>query len=255
MIKLEKALKEKIPLTVSWSGGKDSTATIILAHEMGIEISKIVHCRLFYDKEIPANPFLFNFIEDKSKIFEKWGYHVDIVSPSKTYKDMFFKKVMKSKIPERNGKMQGGLLAKHCKLTDEKIKCLQKPSIRKIKKLSLIGIASDEVDRLDSLSLINNISLLAAKGFSENDALKKCIEYDMVSPLYSMGSKRDGCFFCPFRWKHLDLLRKNFYDIYLDYKRLWFENEHLIRNDKYCFNLTFRDVFNYAERPEQLKIF
>lgn len=27
---------------VSWSGGKDSTATIILAHEMGVKIDLIV---------------------------------------------------------------------------------------------------------------------------------------------------------------------------------------------------------------------
>lgn len=35
---------------ICWSGGKDSTATIVLAHELGIPIDLIVISLLWFDK-------------------------------------------------------------------------------------------------------------------------------------------------------------------------------------------------------------
>ena len=40
--------------TVSWSGGKDSTATVILMHENNIPIEKIIYVRMMYDDKLPA---------------------------------------------------------------------------------------------------------------------------------------------------------------------------------------------------------
>lgn len=42
--------EEKLHI-VSWSGGKDSTATIILAHELGIKIDLIIISLIWFDKE------------------------------------------------------------------------------------------------------------------------------------------------------------------------------------------------------------
>ena len=36
---------------VSWSGGKDSTATIILAHELEIKIDLIIISLIWFDKK------------------------------------------------------------------------------------------------------------------------------------------------------------------------------------------------------------
>ena len=40
---------------VSWSGGKDSTATIILCHKYGIPIKRIVYVRMMYDEKTPRH--------------------------------------------------------------------------------------------------------------------------------------------------------------------------------------------------------
>lgn len=45
-----KGIKENIRV-VLWSGGKDSTATIILAHELGIKIDLIVMSLVWFDKK------------------------------------------------------------------------------------------------------------------------------------------------------------------------------------------------------------
>lgn len=36
---------------VSWSGGKDSTATIVLAHEHELPIDLIIICLVWFDKK------------------------------------------------------------------------------------------------------------------------------------------------------------------------------------------------------------
>lgn len=40
--------------SVSWSGGKDSTATIILMQEYGVPIKNITYVRMMYDDKTPA---------------------------------------------------------------------------------------------------------------------------------------------------------------------------------------------------------
>lgn len=69
---------------ISWSGGKDSTATIILAHELKIPINEIIYCRVMYNEYIPADlPIMSKFIDDSIKFFTEWGYKVRIVKPKK----------------------------------------------------------------------------------------------------------------------------------------------------------------------------
>lgn len=58
---------------VSWSGGKDSTATIILMHEYNIPIKEIIYVRMMFNNELPATlPIMTNFV-DASKKFLKVG--------------------------------------------------------------------------------------------------------------------------------------------------------------------------------------
>ena len=61
-----------------WSGGKDSTASIILAHIHHLPITEIVFCEVMFDKsrnisgEIPEH---IDFIRNIAiPIFEEWGY-------------------------------------------------------------------------------------------------------------------------------------------------------------------------------------
>lgn len=59
---------------VSWSGGKDSTATIILCHKYGIPIKKIIYVRMMYNEELPATlPVMVEFVDRAKEVFESWG--------------------------------------------------------------------------------------------------------------------------------------------------------------------------------------
>ena len=113
---------------VSWSGGKDSTATIILMHENNIPIKEIVYVRMMYDDTIPATlPIMTNFV-DKSKItLESWGYNVRIVYPDKTANDYMNATYKKSKYPDRIGKQYGitAFMRQMCKLEGEKEKAIK----------------------------------------------------------------------------------------------------------------------------------
>ena len=76
-----------------------------------------------------------------------------------------------------------------------------------------IGIAIDEPKRLARLDGVNKISILAKYGYTEQMAMNKCKEYNLVSPIYD-NSMRGGCWFCmntkipefaKFKNKHSDL--------------------------------------------------
>lgn len=77
-----------------WSGGKDSTASIILAHIHHLPITEIVFCEVMFDKsrnisgEIPEH---IDFIRNIAiPIFEEWGYKIKILHADCDYMDLFF---------------------------------------------------------------------------------------------------------------------------------------------------------------------
>ena len=193
---------------ISWSGGKDSTATVILFYEHEKELIKqgdevfILFSEVMFDKKKQIsghNPKIIQFIQEKRKIFESWGYHVEILHSDMDFLDTFFHRLTRSSFPERIGKMHGFPLNKCAVKRDCKIK----PIEQWIKNcpdayIQYIGIAVDEPARLRSMS-DNTVSLLAKYGFTENDAMCLCEKYNMVSPQYAMeGQTRDGCWFCPY---------------------------------------------------------
>ena len=60
----------------SWSGGKDSTASIILAHEHNEPLDLIIFSEVMFDKNISGElPEHIDFIKNKCiPLFESWGY-------------------------------------------------------------------------------------------------------------------------------------------------------------------------------------
>lgn len=94
--------------TVSWSGGKYSTATVILMHEQHIPIKKIVYVRMMYDDTLPATlPIMTDFVDECADKFRAWGYEVEIVPSLKTAKELMHSIFKRSKHSERNGKAYG----------------------------------------------------------------------------------------------------------------------------------------------------
>lgn len=182
--------------SVSWSGGKDSTATIILMHEYEIPIKEIVYVRMMYDDTLPATlPVMTDFVDNAIKVFEGWGYNVKVVKSIKTAEQIVNTVYKRSKYPERNGKRYGvrGFARGFCKFTDVK-----KNTIKSLldSEYEMIGYASDEVKRLHRLT-DKKCSIMAELGVIEQDAFDICRKYNLLSPLYELGVKRDGCWFCP----------------------------------------------------------
>lgn len=187
----------------SWSGGKDSTASVILDHIHGLPPSKIIFSEVMFDKkrgisgELPEH---IDFVMNKAKpLFESWGYTVEIVHAEKDYLDLFFHVLQRSKVEERIGKHVGWLLGGACAANrDLKIK----PIRDYYKRLDLagaeyrqyVGIAIDEPKRLERLRGSNKISLLETFGYTEQAAYDLCKEWGLLSPTYEI-SKRGGCWF------------------------------------------------------------
>lgn len=184
--------KEKMKYIASWSGGKDSTATIILAHENNEPLDEIVFCEVMFDKEISGElPEHIDFIKNKAiPLFESWGYKVTVLHSDKTYMDCFNHYPTKGK-RKGMGLKTGFPMAGKCTINKD---CKVGP-IRKYKKMlgkviDYIGIASDETKRLEKLDE-TRISLLAKYNITEKDAFELCKKYDMLSPIYDF-SPRGG---------------------------------------------------------------
>ncbi|WP_251208163.1 adenine nucleotide alpha hydrolase family protein [Acetatifactor aquisgranensis] len=188
---------------ISWSGGKDSTTTVILAHEHNIKIDHIIFCEVMFDKKTTGEmPEKMEFVKNKAKpLFEEWGYQVDILHYPKTYIDIFFQ--IRTKRSKWSGKRIGFPMAGKCYMNAAKREPIKK-FYREIGEeyTDYVGIAVDEPERLVKMKQrnaakgLNQVSLLEKYGYTEEMAMQKCREYDLVSPVYKY-SKRDGCWFCP----------------------------------------------------------
>ena len=182
--------------SISWSGGKDSTATVILCHEYGIPIKEIIYVRMMYDEELPATlPIMTDFVDNAIKVFESWGYKVRVVKSIKTAEQIANTVYKRSKYPERNGKRYGisSFCRGFCKFTG-----IKQNTIKSVNsgEYEMIGYACDEIARLYRL-VDNQSSIMAELGVTEQDTFEICRKYNLLSPLYDLDIKRDGCWFCP----------------------------------------------------------
>lgn len=182
--------------SVSWSGGKDSTATIILMRENNVPIEEIVYVRMMYDETLPATlPIMTNFVDNAIKTFEEWGYKVRVVKSIRTAKELAEKKYSRSSCKERNGKPYGvgNFLRGHCMFAGVKTKTCESIALSEYQ---MIGYAVDEVDRIQRLT-DKKQSIMVTMNIKERDTFDICRKYNLLSPLYDLGITRDGCFFCP----------------------------------------------------------
>lgn len=103
----------------SWSGGKDSTASIILEHIYGLPPSKIIMSEVMFDRKRNISGELPEHMEwvhgTAIPLFRSWGYEVEIVRADRDYLDLFYHIISKSKKEGRNGKYAGFLIGGLCK--------------------------------------------------------------------------------------------------------------------------------------------
>lgn len=188
----------------NWSGGKDSTTSIILAHENNEPLDIILFAEVMYDHKrglSGENPRHIAFIKDTAKpLFESWGYQVVILRSQKDYLG-FFNHIIQNptKHKEHRGLRFGFPPTKSCGIKrDCKQKAIKDYLISIDDQIvQYVGICPEEKKRLDSLHKQNNaVSLLEKYGYTQKMALEKCREYGLLSPCYEL-SKRGGCWFCP----------------------------------------------------------
>ena len=202
----------------SWSGGKDSTASIILAHENKEPLDLIIFSEVMFDKDISGElPEHVDFIKNKCiPLFESWGYETKILHADLTYMDLFLRRPTRGK-RFGTGMVTGFPMSGRCQI-NRSVKVL--PIKRFLKSFEeeftqYIGIAVDEPARLDRVvKSTNQVSLLQKYRYTEQMAYNLCKKYGLLSPVYSF-AKRGGCWFCPnARDCELKHLRNNHKDLW-----------------------------------------
>lgn len=220
-----------------WSGGKDSTASIILAHEYGEPLDLILYSEVMFDLkhdisgELKAHT---QFIREKAiPLFESWGYEVKIVRAQKDFLDEFYSVIEKPRKYQEHKGMYRGFPGNCCHIRrDLKIK----PAQDYLKTITepitqYMGIAADEEERLVSLERYHLFSLLDKYNLTEEDAFAICKKYDLLSPCYEL-SERGGCWFCPYaKLKEVAAVKKDMPDVWARYVSL--ENEKNLVNPKW----------------------
>lgn len=177
---------------VSWSGGKDSTADVIL-NTKDWNTCKIVCFIPMLTNEIPLiRKAHYEHIINTAEVFESWGHTVNIIT-GRTYEEHFYRIKTKGKY---KGTMAGyDLGIGYCAFRDySKVANLKKFDVGYYDYES-IGIAIDETDRLSQLN-DKLRSTLAEHNYTEQMAKDLCIQYGLLSPQYKL-SGRDGCCICP----------------------------------------------------------
>lgn len=191
-----KKLQERQRMYIaSCSFGKDSIATILLALENNEPLDRVVFCEVMFDHsrniscEVPEHiEWIYNTAIPK---LESMGVKIDVVRAKDDYVSCFTHKLEKG---NNAGKIQGFPIAGRCKINSL---CKVRPIREYYKKwqeqyeiIQYIGIAIDEPIRLARLGE-GKISLLAKYGYTEQMAMDKCKEYNLVSPCY-LNSYRGG---------------------------------------------------------------
>ena len=207
----------------SFSGGKDSTATIILAHERGDPLDIIIFSEVMFDENTSGElPEHIDFVKNKCiPLFASWGYETKILHAKMNYMDIFMREPTRGKRAGM-GLKTGFPMAGKCQIN----RSIKVQPIKDFLKnmdpeeyMQYLGIAIDEPKRLERLRGTNRISLLEKYGYTEKMALELCKKYDLLSPIYDF-APRCGCWFFPNarheELKHLRTYHRDLWDKLLE---------------------------------------
>ena len=252
---------------LSWSGGKDSSASIALCYENGIHLDGVVMSEVMFDhsRNISGeNPKHIEWVYEVAKpTIEKMGYPVIVVRDKEDYLSLFNHRIEKSKVEERNGKKAGWLLGGMCAANDR----LKMRPLRDFFKSvgeceHVVGIALDEPERLERLhTKKNRWSILEKKGVIETATYPLCTKYNLLSPTYNK-RKRGGCWFCPnCEVEEYAALAKEYPELWAELEKLSHDKEIVSYGFKYgrTFESVNREVLflikNNKLHETQLSIF
>lgn len=184
----------------SFSGGKDSMATIILAHEKGEPLDLILFSEVMFDENISGElPEHIDFIKNRCiPLFKSWGYETKVLHAELNYMDIFMREPTRGKRAGMGMKTGFPMIGK-CHVNSKiKIKPIQDflKGMDPKEYVQYLGIAKDEPKRLEKLQGTNRISLLEKYGYTEKMAFDLCNHYNLLSPIYQF-SNRGGMLVLP----------------------------------------------------------
>jgi len=205
---------------VSFSGGKDSTAMLLMMLEKGMRVDRIINVDT--TKEFPE---MYAHIK---KVEEFIGREIETV---KIDFDYWFAEHVKTKGKRKGTKGYGWPDFRNRWCTALKREAFShilygkeyNPRKRGIAVVEYHGIAADEQKRLEKNKDGRDVRYpLAEWGVVEDEALKYCFSKGFTwGGLYSEGRSRASCFCCPLqRMKELELT-------FLNHKDLWGEMENM----------------------------
>ena len=206
-------LKSKTNI-VGLSGGKDSVATCVLLYYLDIPF-KTVTAEVWWKEGITGeHPRHFNFMHEKLfPKLDRWGIKHDTVRSKITaYEYMTTPIKASAEHPERDGKLRGFPLCGRCGIQRD---CKSRPCERYYRSQAapfnvIVGMASNEKDRVLSANRKGQIALLDLLGIHEIETYSICNNEGLLSPTYSF-SERGGCWFCPNqKIQELELLYREF---------------------------------------------
>lgn len=202
----------------SCSFGKDSLAAIITAEAHGIHIDEAVYCRIMFDEKISAElPEHEEFIHTKaiSLLQERYGINTTIVQSHETYCSRFFTRY--GPRSRKAGEIYGFPMRRGAWCNSHlKVSAINKWQRSIGDYRAVIGIAADEKERINRKGREKDMLPLVDYGVTEADAFRICADAGLLSPAYSGGRTRLGCWFCHNqRIAELRRLRK-------EYPELWF---------------------------------
>lgn len=248
----------------SYSGGKDSTASVILAHLKKEPLDTILFSEVMFDENTSGeNPGHIEFITNRAKpLFESLGYEVKILRSEKTYLDLFHHVIKNPrKYESHRGRKYGFAVTGRCSVKrDLKLKPIDNylRSLGKEPYTQYVGICKDEPERLRSMHRDKSkVSLLEKYGYTEEMARNLCLEYDLLSPVYEL-SRRGGCWFCPYaKLTEHEQIRDLYPEVWNTFVSL--EAEEKLANNRwniYAETLAERDeILKQRKRFHQLTIF
>lgn len=250
----------------SCSFGKDSIATILLALENNEPLDKVVFAEVMFDNtrgisgEIPEHiEWVYSTAIPR---LEQMGVKVEVVR-TQDYMHFFYNTRSERAKEQYRGKREGFVIGGRCRMCNEKKRAITKLYKKEIggEIIQYIGITIDEPARLQRLEGTNKTSLLAKYGYTAQMAVSKCKEYNLLSPIYEIGS-RGGCWFCP------NASNAHFMRLYTHHPSLWNELRQMSRAENLCsqmfkYSYTFAMYEAYIEKrlqqerdkQNQLKLF
>lgn len=231
----------------SCSFGKDSIATILLALENNEPLDRVVFAEVMFDNEKGISGEIPEHIEWVYEVaipkLKSMGVKVDVVKAEKDYVSLCKTILKKGK---NKGKMYGLQNSFPCYANSElkirPIRSYYSQMRNDYDIVQYVGIAIDEPKRLMRLEGTNKVSLLAKYGYTEKMAMDKCRDYNLLSPLYSMGY-RGGCWFC------YNANIERFVHMRTNYPKYWGELRNLYNETNSNF---FKYGFSLAEVEKKM---